>query len=160
LYEEIQKISDIIADRERKHSLAELEEKFAHERFLDSEQKCSLAHAKVLESNNKFENRSKELKTLETEVFNFEFQVQRMCEGGGTATYPLPLFGDLTTLPKKISLLNACSMCNSWYSCNNHVSALCGHTYHPFCLVKHANASNKCLLSDCEIEFSKEWCAA
>lgn len=42
---------------------------------------------------------------------------------------------------------------------NNHIAAVCGHTY-PFCLARHANASRKCLIADCEIPFSSDWCAA
>ena len=96
------------------------------------------------------------LKSLESLLPAFEYQIQRMEKGGGASLYPQPLPSHPDSPKETISILNPCPVCNLWYECHDHLAASCGHTYHPWCFTEHARNSLKCLVPECEEDFDKK----
>jgi hypothetical protein len=93
------------------------------------------------------------LKSLESLLPAFEYQIQRMEKGGGASLYPQPLPSHPDSPKETISILNPCPVCNLWYECHDHLAASCGHTYHPWCFTEHARNSLACLVPDCGEDF-------
>jgi hypothetical protein len=58
----------------------------------------------------------------------------------------------------QVALLNACPICNLWYSCHENMFAECRHSFHPWCLAKHSLLQKRCAISDYELEFREPWC--
>jgi hypothetical protein len=77
--------------------------------------------------------------------------------GGEVATYPLPLSTNPSEPKQTTQLLNASPLCGLWYKCYNHLSFVCGHTYHPWCVVQQLKISSSCLVPFCDGIATAEW---
>ena len=93
---------------------------------------------------------------LESVLGSMGLQLRRMQEGSGHTFFPQPIFSNPQAPVSVVHALNACPMCGFWYSCNNFVSLGCGHTYHHWCLTKHAKKVRICLVDSCGKPFEVE----
>ena len=80
---------------------------------------------------------SAQLGSLDMLHMAFDEQLQQMRVGSGPLLYLVPILTN-PPLPKRIvASLNACPYCGLWYKCNNYYTLVCGHTFHPWCLLEH-----------------------
>lgn len=103
------------------------------------------------------ENTCRSVYLLEKEIISINNQVQRLNNGGGASLYPLPLFCNPIAPMKRSFDLNTCPLCGLWYACN-FITIECGHTFHSWCMATHVASSLKCVISDCDFYFTKQWC--
>ncbi len=99
------------------------------------------------------------LMVLDKEILGLTQLISHMERGGGPSLYPLPTLENPIKLKENIVVLNPCPFCELYYKCYNFICLACGHSYHPLCLLEHSWFSSKCLVEDCEVEFTNEWCA-
>lgn len=96
------------------------------------------------------ESRVSSLKLI---ISAMEEQLCHMRAGDGAAFFPLPLEGCPQSPVAVTHTLNACPVCSLWFSCYNYSSLACGHTYHPYCLYKHAQRATTCAFAMCQQPF-------
>ncbi|KAG0575151.1 hypothetical protein KC19_VG322100 [Ceratodon purpureus] len=85
--------------------------------------------------------------------YNEQLQCMSMGE-----VFPVPI-SENPRVPERVAcILNACPMCGLWYKCYNYITAACGHTYYPWCIVEHSKSS--CMVALCDESFTVEWVAA
>jgi hypothetical protein len=113
-------------------------------------QECELGHTVI----------SARVLSLGSLLTSMEDQLQEMKEGRGVSFYPNPIASNPTSPIEVACKINACPVWSLWYSHRNFVSMDCGHTYHHWCLAEHSKKSQKCLLKECNLPFSLEWCAS
>jgi hypothetical protein len=87
-------------------------------------------------------------------------QIQLMTHGSGVFTSPLPienLFGPFEK-DSQLVLVTNCPICGFYYACKNIVVALCGCTYHLFCMAIHLESkATICVGATCEKLLSTYW---
>jgi hypothetical protein len=87
-------------------------------------------------------------------------QIQLMTHGSGVFTFPLPIENLLELLEgdSQLVFVTNCPISGFYYVCKNIVVALCGCTYHLFCMAIHLESKAIiCVNATCGKPLSTNW---
>ncbi len=135
-------------------------EKISWDRFKENEEEYKTLQVSFTKLNRKYLEMSKKVVHQKKHILLGQYQSIRMSKGGGQMLFPCPIFGDLSSSKQIVCILNACSFCRLWFNCNKFITTFYEHTYHPWCIGKHAKVFSQCIVPFCETIFTIDWSTA